>query len=226
MDVRAAARRARKSAPHTVRILGVFPEPSAESTQLLDAIAERADVALTVLYAANPAAPEAGSTAPPQHQHWYPRSVQVPALDRVLVRAYPINWAILNSFQGLRPDCMIVAGWNAFATQSAIAWCAARRVPYLLLIDERDASSLAGLGSGRGLARAVLRGAAGVLVEGPAAQAPVLAHGVEGARVRELPTSAEAAAERLLDLARSAREERSRNGGRRASRFGPRLFRG
>lgn len=211
VDVRISARRARKSFKRPVRLLGVYGQPSTETTLLLDTLAGTADVDLSVLYATKAAATGSASTHPPRHVHWYPRSLHLSWIDRVLRREYPINWAIWKSFHALRPDCMIIAGWSTFATQAAIAWCLARRVPFLLLIDGNERLHQVDRNGGwqHVLVGAFARRAAAVLVPGRATTRSLIAYGVRRDRHRTLPEATDAAAERVLDLARSAWTNRS-----------------
>jgi hypothetical protein len=198
MDVHLAARRARKQElggdEHPVRLLGVFPEASTETTALLDALAENQYVDLDVVYPAT--VPAAGASMEvPRHVHWFARSARVAMLDRVIGREYPVTWTIWHSFYFLRPDCMLISGWSTFPVQAAIAWCIACRVPYLLLIDERDRGILSGVGESlpHKLAVAVAQRSAGVLVRGGS-----------------MTSDAD-----VVDLARKAREQAVRRRARR-----------
>lgn len=222
IDIRIAARRARKRAlgRDPVRLLGVFPEPSTETTLLLDALAEDDDVDLNVLYPAKAPLAEAASTQPRRHVHWFARTVRVAGVDRVLGREYPVTPTIWHSFYFLNPDCMLISGWRSFPAQAAIAWCVARRVPYLLLIEHgRSIPTNGDGGLRRVLVGAVARRSAGVLVA-----RPLLAHGVRSERIRNLPDATDATAARVRDLARSAREHRTSDRERGTIRFDRRLF--
>lgn len=206
IDVQIAARRARRSGLHgPLRLLGVLPEPRTETTPLLDALAETEDVDLDVLYVANAPAATAASTRPLRHVHWFPRSARVGLLDRILGRRYPINWTIWHSFYFLQPDCILIWGWSNFATQAAIAWGIACRVPYLLLVHE-DGRSIPTDADGRlrrVLVSAVTQRAAGVFVTGAATEKSMLAHGARSEHVGDLDAS-EVIAMRLVDAARCA----------------------
>ena len=161
-----------------VRLLGVYARPSAK-TAYLDALAGSRDVDLALLYATRARA-EASKSQALRHVHWFPRSVRISGLDRALGRDYPVHWAIWKSFHALRPDCMIIAGWDTFATQAAIAWCIARRVPYVLLIDEKDSAGRAN-GSKRwqrAVVDAAVGNAAAVLVPGRGSGSPMVADAV------------------------------------------------
>jgi hypothetical protein len=203
MDVHLAARRARKQElggeQRPVRLLGVFPEPRKETTALLDALAEHADVDLDVVYPARTPVAGTAPTEQPRHAQWFARSTRVAMVDRVLGREYPVTWTIWHSFYFLRPDCMLISGWSTFPAQAAIAWCIARDVPYLLLLDEGQQAMVAhgGRRSPRNLVLAVARRSAGVLVENSAT----------GPAVVELASNAREDAVR-----RRARRRRSRSG--------------
>ncbi|HEY2741435.1 MAG TPA: hypothetical protein VGI69_04550 [Gaiellaceae bacterium] len=140
-----------------LRLLGVFPEPEPETTHMLDALAEADDVEVSVLYAVKPLGRDDAATPRPRYLHWFPRSIRVSALERALGRDYPINWAIWNSFRGFRPDCMLVSDVGTFATQAALVWCAARRIPYVLI--DRDGERVADVAPD-GVVRHVVRRAA------------------------------------------------------------------
>ena len=198
MDDRIAARIARKSLQRPIRLLGVFPRPRTETTLLLDALAEAGDVDLTVLYGAT--APAAVAAEPPGHAHGFPRSVRVSRIDRLLGRDYPINWAIWNSCRTLRPDCMIIAGWSTFATQAAIVWCVARRVPFLLLEEGGRVSPADVGGRPHFLVGAVYRSAAAVL-PGLATDESMIPREVNGERYLDHPKTTDATAARVRDLA-------------------------
>jgi hypothetical protein len=196
-----------------LRLLGVFPEPTEETTPLLDTLADADTVDLDVLYETNAPAAAAGSTQQPRHVHWFPRSVRLAPLERALGRRYPITWTIWHSFYFLRPHCMLIWGWSTFATQAAIAWCTACRIPYLLLIDEHG-GRVRGDGNevvrGR-LGNAFIRRAAGVVVTGAGSKKSPPTDSVDGERVGELPGSTEETANLLLEMVHSLREERLRN---------------
>jgi hypothetical protein len=217
-----AARRAQSGALEheelPVRLLGVFPKPTRETTLLLDALAVDDKVDLNVLYPEKAPLVDALSTQPRRHVHWFARSARVAKLDRILGREYPITWTIWHSFYFLRPDCMLISGWSTFPAQAAIAWCVARRVPYLLLIDESGGSVPT---DGDGGLRHVLIGAiarrsAGLLVAAPTTRTSVLAHGVSSEHLRHAREATDLTG--ILECVRSARDESVRRARRRRSR--------
>jgi hypothetical protein len=189
LAARIGARRARKGLERPVHLVGIFPYPRSETTLLLDALHRASNVDLDVLYASR--APGAGSSAtqPLRHVHWFPRSLRVPLVDRFVGRDYPISWTIWRSLRRLRPDCTIIAGPNTFAAQAAVVWCAVRKVPFVLLVDEGQPAPIPDRGDVRRVLRSVVaRNAHGVVVPWSA-----------GGR-----TAAAATAEDVLRLARSA----------------------
>lgn len=229
-DLRVAARRTRRSFARPIRLLGVCPQSSAETTRLLDLLARRTDVELSVLYATHAAT---GGSTPAHslgHVHWIPRSLHVSRVNRIVGREYPINWAIWKAFHALRPDCMIIKGWSTFAAQAAIAWCLARRVPFLLLLTDESGWLRAVDRNGRwqdALAGLAARRADAVLVPGRTTTESLTASGVPSDRQKALPEAPDAAAEHLLGLARSAWTKGSRSRPSRArsrSRFDAAAF--
>ena len=211
VDQRIAARRALKGFERPIRLLGIYRQPSTETTLVLDTLARTADTDLSVLYATKAPARGSPSAHPLRHVHWFPRSLQLSRIDRVVGREYPLNWAIFKSLRALRPDCMIIAGCSTFATQAAIAWCLARRVPFLLVIDDCDRLPATHRDEGwqDALVGAVARRADAVLVSGQASAESLIAHGVRRDQQTTLPEATDAAAEHLLDLARTAWIKRS-----------------
>jgi hypothetical protein len=211
IDIRRAARRARREGlgEHPVRMLAVVPEPCAKTSMLLDALAAHDEADLTVVYATKVSGRDATSNQPLRHVHGFARSIRIAALDRVLGRPYPITPTIWHSFYFVGPDCMLISGWATFSAQAAIGWCLARRLPYLLLIDQRDKSTHAATnGKFRHIVlRAVARHSEGVLVRGQALRVSVRARGVPNERIKELTGSGDAAAARVVVLARNALDD-------------------
>jgi hypothetical protein len=208
IDIQLAARRARKEAEFleepTIRLLGVFPKPRADTTLVLDALAEHEKIDLNVLYPET-ASDRRGTAQPRQHIHWYARSTRIPKIETLLGREYPITWTIWHSFFFLRPDCMLISGWDTFPAQAAIAWCTVRRLPYLLLIEEDGAARLRRDGGvSRALLGAVARKSVGVLVQDPTTYQSILAYGVGAEHIYQLPAGTGPSVTRILDLVRDA----------------------
>ena len=204
IDARAEARRHRKGFERPVRLLGIFSHPRVETTPTLDELDATAGAELVVLYSSRDEGTSGISAL--RHDHWFPRSVRLSGLDRILGRSYAINWAIWRSLRRLRPDCVIVEGWSTFAAHAAIAWCVMHRIPYLLVVELHawpgDASRA---GHARQLlVRAVVRQADAVVVWDATITDPDSVDQGRSARVRVLPRAADVAASRVLQLARSA----------------------
>jgi glycosyltransferase involved in cell wall biosynthesis len=104
----------------------------------------------------------------------------------VLRHDYPLTLGISRALRDAGPDVVVVSGWSTFASQAAIAWSRAHRVPYVLLVESHDLGPRAGwrrVMKGTVVPRLV-RGAASVLVVGAAARESVLARGAPPERVR------------------------------------------
>src|SRR5262249_58452960 len=95
-----------------------------------------------------------------------------PGIGRELTRAHP--------------DVVVISGWSTFAAQAAVAWCRARRVPYVLLVVSHDAAPRAGWRASvrSAVVPRLVRGAASVLVVGTLARESVLASGAHPDRIR------------------------------------------
>jgi len=167
-----------------MRVTVVSPEPTPYRAPLFDRIAARDDVELTVVYAARTVAARSWSV-PLHHRHMFLRGVRVPGARRLLRHEYPLTPGIVRALRDSRPDVVVVAGWSTFASQAAVAWCRARRVPYVLHVESHDLDPRpqwrrAVKGA---VATRVLRGAAGVLAVGSAASESALARGASKVRV-------------------------------------------
>jgi glycosyltransferase involved in cell wall biosynthesis len=182
VDERAARRRVPSVPP---RVAVVSPEPTPYRSPLFDRIAERADVDLTVIYAARTVAGRTWQVEP-HHRAVFLSGPRVPGLGRVLRHDYPLTLGIGGALREARPDVVVVSGWSTFASQAAIAWSRAHRIPYVLLVESHD------LGPRAGWRRAVkgavvprlVRAAASVLVVGTAARESVVVRGAPPERVR------------------------------------------
>ena len=112
-------RQQRNRAPEAVptRIVGVFAEPVAERSAGLDALAQRDDVELSVLYTTGTDGP------PPEHTHWVMRSVTV--------AGHRVNPMVVRALHRLRPDVVLLGADTGLAGRAATAWCGIRRIPCL-----------------------------------------------------------------------------------------------
>ena len=167
------------------RVAVVSPEPTPYRSPLFDRIAARPDLDLTVIYAARTVAARTWSVEP-KHRSVFLRGANVPGASLLLRHAYPLTPGILRALYVADPEVVVVSGWSTFASQAAIGWCRARRIPYVLLVESHDVERRAGWR--RGVKRAVVprlvRGAASVLVVGSAARESMLAHGARPERIR------------------------------------------
>jgi glycosyltransferase involved in cell wall biosynthesis len=187
VDQRRARRRAATwlAALGTIRVAVVSPEPTPYRSPLFDRIAARSDIELTVIYAAHSVAGRTW-TVEPHHPAIFLSGPRLPGARRLLRHDYPLTLGIGRALGRLRPNVVVVSGWSTFASQAAIAWCRARRIPYVLLVESHD------LGPRAGWRRAVkgavvppiVRGASSVLVVGSAARESVIARGARPERVR------------------------------------------
>lgn len=167
-----------------VSVTVVSPEPTPYRAPLFDRVAARPEVELTVIYAARTVADRTWEVVP-SHRALLLRGVRLPGFRRLLRHDYPVTPGILGALDDARPDVVVVSGWSTFASQAAIAWCRARRVPYLLLVSSHDRGVRA---SWRGAVRRaivprVVRGAAGGLVLGTLSRASLVANGMKPDRV-------------------------------------------
>src|SRR5204863_8944301 len=109
------------------RVTVVSPEPTPYRAPLFDRIARRMD--LTVVYAARTVAGREW-TVPLQHRAVFLRGARVPGVRKLLRHDYPVTPGVVPALARSRPDVVVVSGWSTFASQTAVAWCRALRVPY------------------------------------------------------------------------------------------------
>ncbi len=145
VDRRAARRRAAGWLAQlgTTRVTVVSPEPTPYRAPLFDRIAERPEVDLTVVYAAQTVARRHWAV-PLRHEAVFLEGPRLPGASRVLRHDYPITLGIFGALRAARPDVVVVSGWSTLASQAAFAWCRARGVPYVLLVESHDAGPRAG----------------------------------------------------------------------------------
>ena len=153
------------------RVVVISPEPTPYRAPLFDRIAARKEIDLTVVYAARTVAGRDWSV-PVDHPAIFLQGRSVPGAARLLRHDYPLTPDVFRALREAAPEVVVVSGWSTFAAQAAIAWCRARRVPYVLHVESHD------LGPRSGWRRAVkgalvpriVRAAASVLVVGSAAR--------------------------------------------------------
>jgi len=162
----------------------VLPEPTPFRTLLLDRVADRPELDLTVVYAARTVARRTW-TIEPHHKAVFLDGISVPGAYRMLLHDYPLTRGVWRELSKAQPAVVVVSGWSTFASQAAFAWCVTRRVPYLLFVESHDLLRRATWR--RLIRRAVVppffRHAAGVLAVGALSRASVLAYGVDPERV-------------------------------------------
>jgi glycosyltransferase involved in cell wall biosynthesis len=92
---------------------------------------------------------------------------------------------IARALRESRPDAVVVSGWSTFASQAAVAWSRAGRVPYVLHVESHDLEPRPGWRRlvKDSVATPIIRGAASVLVVGSAARDSVVARGATNVRV-------------------------------------------
>ena len=135
-----------------------------------------------------------------EHDAVFLRGVSVPGARRVLRHDYPLTPGIFGALGDARPEVVVVSGWSTLAAQAAIAWCRARHVPYVLLVESHDTGPKAGWRR-RVKTTAVppiVRGAASVLVVGSLARDSVVALGADPRRVRVFANTIDVGAYRSL----------------------------
>jgi glycosyltransferase involved in cell wall biosynthesis len=162
----------------------VIPEPTPFRTEMLDRVATRPELDLTVLYAGSTVQRRTW-TIEPRHRAVFLEGRRIPGLYRALRHEYPVSLGVFDALAESRPEVVVVSGWSTFASQAAAAWCLRHGVPYVLLVEsnERDARP----GWRRAVKGAVVppivRGAAEVLVVGTLARESMLARGVPPERM-------------------------------------------
>ena len=168
-----------------VRVVAIFPEPTPYRAPLLDRVAALPEIDLTVIYAAGTVA---GRTwrVEPQHRHVFLKGVRVPGAGRVLHHDYPLTPGVVPALEEARPDVAVISGWSTFAAQGAIAWCRARGVPYVLVVESHDEGPRPGWRRAvkNTVVPRVVRNASGVLVTGTLARNSMVARGASPDRVR------------------------------------------
>ncbi len=169
-----------------VRVTVVSPEPTPYRSPLLDRVAARPEVDLTVVYAAVTVAARAWGDVEPQHRAVFLGGVRVPGLRRLLRHDYPVTPGVLGALRTTAPDVVVVTGWSTFASQAALAWCRLRRVPYVLLVSSHDDDPRPGWRRAvkNAVVPRVVRGASGALVLGARSRASLVARGAPPDRVR------------------------------------------
>jgi glycosyltransferase involved in cell wall biosynthesis len=179
----ARRRGGRPPAGDVIRVAVVSPEPTPYRAPLFDRVARAEGIDLTVIYAAHSVAHRAW-TVEPAHRHAFLRGISVPGAERLLRHQYPVTPGTAAALRHAQPDVVVVSGWSTFASQRAIAWCRAHRVPYVLLVESHDLGPRTAwrLAVKAAIIPRLLRAAANVLVVGSAARDSVVAGGATSVR--------------------------------------------
>jgi glycosyltransferase involved in cell wall biosynthesis/GT2 family glycosyltransferase len=129
----------RRSGGRPVRLTLVMPEPTPFRTLMLDRVALRPELDLTVVYSGTTIARRTW-TIEPAHRAVFLEGRRVPGLYRALRHEYPVTFGIFRALADARPEVVVTAGWSTFASQAAALWCRLRKVRYVLLVEsnERD----------------------------------------------------------------------------------------
>jgi hypothetical protein len=157
---KASALLGRGLAGRPARVIGVFPSTTSFVDDLTETVAEFDDLELVILYESEPS-PDRAPFVAESDRHWVMRRTRIPGAKRVLGHDYPVNWAIWRALFRLTPRCVVVAGWSTFAAQATIAWCWARKVPYILVLENLPPSRGA-----RSVVSRVITRASGIVLTG------------------------------------------------------------
>ncbi len=179
-----AARLRLQASDGPVRLTVVLPEPTPYRTGMLDLLAERPDLDLTVVYAGR-SLQQRTWELDLAHRAVVVEGLRVPGAQRVLRHDYPLSTGILRALRESRPEVVVVSGWSTFAAQATVAWCRRHRVPYLLLVEsnERDARPGWRRAVKNVVVPTVVDGAAEVLVVGTLARESMVERGVDEERI-------------------------------------------
>jgi glycosyltransferase involved in cell wall biosynthesis len=166
------------------RVTVVSPEPTPYRAPLFDRIAARDDIELTVVYAAATVVARDWSVDL-NHPAVFLRGVSVPGARQVLRHDYPLSRGVVRALRATAPDVVVVSGWSTFASQAALVWSRAQRVPYVLQVESHDLGPRPRWRRAvkHAFATPVIRDAASVLAVGSAARDSVLARGAKEVRI-------------------------------------------
>ena len=200
MKVARATLRATAGADRPVRLTIVLPEPTPYRTGMLDRLAERPDLDLTVVYAAA-AVQQRMWGIDVRHRGVLLDGKRVPGAARVLRHDYPLSVGIFGALRDADPDVVVVSGWSTFASQATVGWCRRHGVPYVLLVEsnERDARPGWRRTVKNAVVPTVVGGAAEVLVVGSLARESMRARGVPDDRISVVANTVDVA--RLAEAA-------------------------
>lgn len=201
-----------------IRVAIISPEPTPYRAPLFDRLAARPELDLTVLYAAKTVAARSWSV-PLSHDAIFIGGRPLP-LSRVLHHEYLVSTRVTKLLNRGRYDCVVIAGWSVFASQVAILWARAHRIPYVLMFESHllePRPRLIRTLKNTVIPR-VIRPAAGCLVTGTLAREAAISFGADARRVRTFANTidVDATATRIAE-ARSNRSEIRRRCGVQSS---------
>ena len=190
----------RASRDKRVRLAMVLPEPTPYRTGMLDLLARRPDVDLTVIYAGVSVQRRAWDVEV-DHRAVVVDGWRLPGAFRLLRHDYPLSLGVVGALGDSRPEVVVVSGWSTFASQATVAWCRRHGVPYVLLVEsnERDARPGWRRTVKNAVVPTVVGGAAEVLVVGSLARESMRARGVPDDRISVVANTVDVA--RLAEAA-------------------------
>jgi glycosyltransferase involved in cell wall biosynthesis len=167
-----------------VHVVYVIPEPTPYRAPLLDRVAARTELDLFVVYAA-PSVQGRVWTLELRHPHVVLGGRRLPLPAGLLPHDYPVDPAIWRLLGERSPDVVVATGWSTFASQAAVLWARAHRVPYLVASESHERPPRAGWRRAvkRLVVPRVLGPASGVLVTGSLAREHAVAYGADLDRV-------------------------------------------
>jgi glycosyltransferase involved in cell wall biosynthesis len=205
----------RPRTPGALRVAVVSPEPTPYRSPLFDRIADRPELDLTVIYASSTVADRPWSVQP-RHRSVFLRGLSIPGARRLIRHDYPVTPGVARALRAVRPEVVVVSGWSTFASQAAIAWSRAHRIPYVIHVESHDLEPRAAWRRGvkHALVPRILRPASSVLVVGSAARESVIARGASPERVRIFANTVDVPAwsERARELSAKRAERRALTG--------------
>jgi glycosyltransferase involved in cell wall biosynthesis len=196
------AEAARGVVPEAVKLALLTEIPAPYRVPLFAALAERVDLLVLFLAAADPRRP-------------YYDAGDLPFAHRVL-RGHELrhgrrwivaNRGVIRELRRFRPDAVAVGGWNQPAFWQSLAYCRARRIPLLLWVEStaRDARSEAP--PLRLARRAMISGASGYFVPGGASAEYVRSFGVSDELIAHAPNAVDGAEFAAAAVDRAGRNE-------------------
>jgi glycosyltransferase involved in cell wall biosynthesis len=198
-----------------VKVVCLFPEPTPYRSPLLDRVAARPEIDLTVVYSAQTVARRTWKVEV-GHRAVFLRGIPLPGVRPVLRHDYPVVpgvWPLLNR---LSPAAVVVSGWSTFASQAGMLWCRRHHIPYIVVVESHDRDVRSGWRRlvKRSIVPRFLAGASGVLVTGTLARESMLRWGVPPERIRVFANTVdvEAFAESARDLEPRRAEVRDAQG--------------